>query len=124
MYAYVEALQAAVTDRHDALTGQTNALTADNVNRLMSYALEGAGPQPELMVNLLQLQNQIKPSNEMGSIRAILSELRSLSTSLRWQATSGPHSRAGTELAVVEKLLLQVKEIWTQQTQANASLEK
>ncbi|KAI9842134.1 MAG: hypothetical protein M1838_003253, partial [Thelocarpon superellum] len=123
VYVYMEALNAVVADRHDALTGQTNRLIAEEVMRAKGKANRGEGHAPELMKELLELRSQVKPPNELGSIRAIVTELRGLATALSGPAESGD-ARAGLELQLVEVELRRVQRVSSEQSKAMADLER
>jgi E3 ubiquitin-protein ligase SHPRH len=120
---YVEALRAVVADRHDALTGQENQLVAHEVKTTLRFAKEGGGPFPEKTLELLNTRAQLKPTKEMGSIRAIVAELRALATSLRPDAENGS-IRAENELSIVEKQLMATQKHLSEQNKVTAALEK
>jgi E3 ubiquitin-protein ligase SHPRH len=120
---YVQALRAAIADRHDALTGQDNQLVAYEVKTTLRLAKEGEGAFPEKTLELLNARAQVKPRTEMGSIRGIVAELRALATSLRPDAENGS-VRAQNELSIVEKQLNATQKRLTEQTKVTAALEK
>ena len=120
---YVQALRAAIADRHDALTGQENKLVLYEIKTALRFAKEGGGAFPEKTIELLNTRSQIKPKKEMGSIRGIVAELRALATSLRPDAEAG-NNRAQNELVIVEKQLRVTQKHLTEQTKATAALEK
>jgi E3 ubiquitin-protein ligase SHPRH len=120
---YVEALRAAVADRHDALTGQENKLVQFEVKTALRIARDGEGAFPEKTIELLNTRQQLKPTKEMGSIRGIVAELRNLVTLLRPQAESGS-ARAQFELSIVDKQLNLTQKQLSEQTKATAALEK
>ena len=101
VYAYMEVLQAAVSDRHDAITGQTNNHIAHSTSRVLSIAQEGEGQSSPLIIDLLESRSSVKPKEELGSMRGITSELWSLRNSLRHQATETQNIRVQAELALV-----------------------
>ncbi|KAL5333751.1 SNF2 family N-terminal domain-containing protein [Aspergillus crustosus] len=123
MYVYMEALRALFADRHDALTGQTNVLIAHEVKVAMSHAQKGEGASPKLYLEVMRKRSQLKPGPELGSLRAVITELRSLGTALEWQANEGS-SRARAELEIVTMVLKNVVHISTEQTRIVSSLEK
>jgi len=120
---YVQALRAAITDRHDALTGQENQLVAYEVKATLRLAKASEGTLPEKTLELLDLRAQVKPAKNLGSIRGIVAELRALATSLRPDAENG-NVRAQNELSIVEKQLNATQKQFTEQTKATAALEK
>ena len=123
VYVYMEALRAAVADRHDVLTGQNNILIRGEMNTALQQAINGEGHSPELMRHLLRVRSKIKPKEELGSIRGIITELRALKSSLRTQEERGS-SRASTEIAIINKALETLQLDATRQAKANSGLEK
>jgi E3 ubiquitin-protein ligase SHPRH len=121
--AYVTALRAVVADRHDALTGQHNINIQTEVKTALRIAKEGFGPFPEKMLELLEMRKQLKPPNDMGSIRGIVGELRELASSLRPDAENGS-GRAQNELSIVEKNLTLVQKQLSEQMKLAAALDK
>lgn len=123
MYVYMEALRAMFADRHDALTGQKNVLIAHEVKGGIVQAQKGEGPSPPLFLSVMNRRSEIMPDPELGSLRGIVSELRSLTTSLDWQA-SGGSSRARSELELVNLVLENANDMATEQAKAITSLER
>lgn len=123
VYVYMEALRAVIADRHDALTGQTSYRTSVDIKRLKGLAEKNEGHNPELTRSLLATREKIKPSAEMGSIRGILSELRTLATTLQSQVERG-NRRAVAELALVEKQLEHTRNLSMEQSKALTGLER
>lgn len=124
MYAYMEALRALFADRSEAISGQENMLIKQEMKQFLRLAKEGEGPAPELMLKLLaeREQKRVKVS-EFGCLRGIVAEIRQMVISLQWQEGNG-HSRAGHELAILEKVLKHVQQLNTVQTKALTSLEQ
>jgi E3 ubiquitin-protein ligase SHPRH len=120
---YVQALRAAVADRHDALTGQENLLVKNEAKVALKFAKDGAGAFPEKTIELLNARQQIKPTKDLGSLRGIVTDLRGLVTSLKPDAEGGS-LRAQNELAIVEKQLSVTQKQLSEQTKATAALEK
>ena len=119
----MEALQVVVADRHDALTGDRNRLVRENVKRLKRLAESGEGHQPELLKRLFFIREKIKPSEDIGSLRGILSTLRHLTVTLRWQAGQ-ENARIRLELAVIEKLFENAQKLSAEQVKVDAALER
>jgi len=107
-----------VADRQDALTGQTNQLIREETQFALNMAKEGNGNDPELVKTLFNLRAQLKPSEELGSIREAVAELRSIATALRVE----PGNRAALELAVIEKPLRTLQQTVSDQTKATNGL--
>jgi E3 ubiquitin-protein ligase SHPRH len=120
---YVQALRAAIADRHDALTGQENQLVAYETKTALRFAKDGEGAFPEKTLQLLNARAQVKPTKAMSSIRGIVAELRALATSLRPDAENGS-MRAQNELSIVEKQLNATQKQFSEQTKVTAALEK
>ncbi|GAB1195334.1 hypothetical protein APSETT444_004592 [Aspergillus pseudonomiae] len=123
MYVYMEALRAMFADRHDALTGQKNVLIAHEVKSGIVQAQKGEGPSPTLFLQMMNIRSSIKPDPQLGSLRGIISELRSLATSLEWQ-TSGGNTRARAELELVTLVLQNASQMASEQAKVAANMEK
>jgi E3 ubiquitin-protein ligase SHPRH len=123
MYVYMEALRALFADRHDALTGQKNVLIAHEVKVAISQAQKGEGPSPTLYLEVMKRRNEVKPGSGLGSLRGAIAELRSLGSSLEWQANDGS-TRARAELEILTKVLKNVTDISTEQTKIASNLER
>jgi E3 ubiquitin-protein ligase SHPRH len=123
MYVYMEALRVMFADRHDALTGQRNDLINHEVKMGLIQAGKEEGPSPELYISIMKTRNRLKPIHEVGTLRGIISELRSLATSLEWQE-SGGSSRARAELVIVNEVLARASKMSNEQAKAVSSLEK
>lgn len=123
MYVYMEALRALFADRHDALTGQKNVLIAHEVKGAISQAQKGEGPSPKLYIEVMGKRSELKPGPDLGSLRGIITELRSLGSSLEWQANGGS-SRARAELEILTSVLKSVVHMSSEQTKIASNLEK
>lgn len=123
MYVYMEALRTMFADRHDALTGQKNVLIAREVKGGILQAQKGEGPSPALFLSIMNTRSEIMPDPELGSLRGIISELRSLVTSLEWQA-SGGSSRARSELELVNSVFSNASQMAAEQGKAVSNLER
>lgn len=127
---YLTALSAAIADRHDALTGLNNPLADFNVKQALRVATGVAnvhnlpeGPAPEKMIEMLAIRRQIKPTSEMGSLRGVVAELRTLANSLRLDAENGS-VRAQNELTIVDEQLKVTQKHLSEQMKATTALEK
>ena len=123
VYVYLEALNAMVADRHDALSGQTNQLIAQDVERVLKLAESGKGHNPELMKDLLATRAQMKAPSDLGSVRGLMTDLRSRVTALSWRAEAGD-SRARLEAGLVEGELRHVQVMFGEHSNDFAVLEK
>jgi E3 ubiquitin-protein ligase SHPRH len=123
MYVYMEALRAMYADRHDALTGQKNILISHEAKAGIAQAKKGEGPSPPLFLSIMRTRSELMPDPNLGSLRGIVSELRSLVGSLEWQA-SGGSSRASAELEMVSLVLKNAGQMIAEQLKISSSLER
>ncbi|KAB8230672.1 putative SNF2 family helicase/ATPase [Aspergillus alliaceus] len=123
MYVYMEALRAMFADRHDALTGQKNVLIAHEIKSGIVQAQRGEGPSPNLFLQMVNTRSSVKPDCQLGSLRGIISELRSLATSLEWQANGGS-PRARAELEIVSLVLQNASQMASEQGKVAANMER
>ncbi|PWY76366.1 hypothetical protein BO94DRAFT_588688 [Aspergillus sclerotioniger CBS 115572] len=123
MYVYMEALRAMFADRHDCLTGQKNVLIAHEVKGGIIQAHKGEGPSPTLFLEVMNLRSNMKPDPQLGSLRGIISELRSLTISLEWQSNEGS-SRARAELEIINLVLRNASQMSIEQSKAVSGLER
>ncbi|KAL9620779.1 MAG: hypothetical protein Q9160_004679 [Pyrenula sp. 1 TL-2023] len=123
MYVYMEALRALFADRHDAISGQENFLIKHEMQLNLREARAGNGPAPELFIAVLAAREKTKPKKELGSLRSLISELRSLITSLEWREGQG-NTRAKSELFIVQSMLQSATKMSTEQTRMISNLEK
>ena len=122
MYAYMEAFRAMYADRSDALTGQENTLIKHEMKQLLRSAKNGEGPAPEVMIRLLGERDAHRvPTNKLGSLRGIITEVRSLMSALQWQEGS---ARAQAELQIATNILTHAQQLITLQTKSIAALEQ
>lgn len=123
MYVYMEALRSMYADRHDALTGQKNILISHEVKAGIIQAQKGEGPSPQLFISIMNTRSELMPDPQLGSLRGLVGELRSLVTSLEWQA-SGGSSRAQAEVEIVGLVLKKAGKMIADQLKASSSLER
>ncbi|KAJ5736692.1 uncharacterized protein N7483_001817 [Penicillium malachiteum] len=123
MYVYMEALRAMYADRHDALTGQKNILISHEAKAGILQAQKDEGPSPKLFLSIMNTRSELMPDPELGSLRGLVSELRSLVTSLDWQANGGS-TRARAELDLVTEVLKNAGQMISEQSKVSASLER
>lgn len=123
MYVYMEGLRVMFADRHDALTGQTNFLIKHEVEVGTAEAHEEKGPSPELYLKIMETRKKLKPQADLGSLRGIISDMRTLTTSLEWQANEGS-TRARAEAVIVNEALERVSKISAEQAKAITALDK
>ncbi|KAJ5172305.1 hypothetical protein N7492_004898 [Penicillium capsulatum] len=123
MYVYMEALRTMQADRHDALTGQKNILISHEVKAGIIQAQNGEGPSPQLFISIMNTRSELMPDARLGSLRGIVGELRSLVTSLEWQA-SGGSSRAQAEVEIVGLVLKNAGKMIADQLKVSSNLER
>ena len=119
----VQALRTVIEDRYDALSGQENLLVKEEVKTARKFAEEGEGPFPEKFLELFKIREQVKPPKEHGSIRGIVSDLRTLSTTLKLDADNG-NSRAANELSIVEQERQRIQKQYSEQSKVVAALRQ
>ncbi|KAJ5748071.1 uncharacterized protein N7511_009767 [Penicillium nucicola] len=123
MYVYMEALRSMYADRHDALTGQKNVLISHEVKAGLVQAQRGEGPSPQLFLKIMDARSELMPDPQLGSLRGIVGELRTILTSLDWQASSGS-SRARAEHEIVHLVLKNAGQMMSDQLKVSSNLEK
>ena len=122
-YVYIDALRALVSDRHDVLTGQENLLIDHEIKVALSEAKENRGHAPQLLRNLLNRRQQLKPPKEVESVRALLTELRELKTTLR-AGVERQNSRAAAEHVIVNSAMMKLQQISNEQSKVVTVLDK
>jgi E3 ubiquitin-protein ligase SHPRH len=123
MYVYMEGLRTMYADRHDCLTGQKNVLISYEVKAGIAQAQKGDGPSPKLFLEIMNTRSELKPDPEFGSLRKIVSDLRSLLGTLYWSSNSGS-SRARAEHEVVELVLQNAGQMLAEQMKVSANLDR
>ncbi|KAF7546175.1 hypothetical protein G7Z17_g8620 [Cylindrodendrum hubeiense] len=87
LMVYVQALRAAIADRQDAMSGQTNELIKHETETSLRLARNEDGPAPTTLIELMGLRAQIKPKST--SMRAAISDFRGLISRLARDSTRG-----------------------------------
>jgi E3 ubiquitin-protein ligase SHPRH len=131
LYVYIMALRTLVADRNAATQGLQDALAEHEMraaeNQALSKPTDGGvdnrGHAPELMLEVAATRRKLQGIIEGGSLKGVVSGVRSLVTGLQWRADSGD-SRAATELNVLQRYLARVQTIMAQETKAVSELEK
>ncbi|KAI3399282.1 hypothetical protein diail_7236 [Diaporthe ilicicola] len=143
---YIQILRAAIADREEAVTGQTNDLVKHEARMSLQQAFTGEGPFPEKVIELFAVRDRIKPKpskeirkpkenqevrdrtklqpqnevKELLSLRAVVAKLRTISVKLRHEVANGSN-RAKLELDIVsEQLKTTQKQLTEQQKVAQA----
>jgi E3 ubiquitin-protein ligase SHPRH len=130
LYVYIMALRTLVGDRNSAITGLRDELIDHEMEYAQNLALDDdptkekkRGHAPELMLEVAEVRRKLQALLEGGSLKAIVSGVRSLATALQWRADNGDN-RAAAELNVVQKHLGRIQSIVAQQTKTIIDLEK
>ncbi|KAG6003689.1 hypothetical protein E4U21_001797 [Claviceps maximensis] len=121
LMVYVTTLRAAIADRQDAISGQTNELAKHETETSLRLAKAGDGPAPEKMMQMLKLRAEMKPKLSNLSMRAAISELRALKTRLSLDAAPG--SREAVEAKVASGQMRSIQAQMTKQNKASSALE-
>jgi E3 ubiquitin-protein ligase SHPRH len=99
LMVYVTTLRAAIADRQDAISGQTNELAKHETETSLRLAKAGEGPAPEKMVQMLQLRAEIKPKMAHLSMRGAISEFRGLQSRLSRDNVSASREAVEAKIA-------------------------
>jgi E3 ubiquitin-protein ligase SHPRH len=131
LYVYIMALRTLIADRNAAIHGLQDALVEHEMRAAEKQALrkdideekESRGHAPELVIEVAEVRRKFQTMFEGGSLKGVVSGVRSLTTALQWRADGGD-SRAAAELNVVQKHLARIQSIVTQQAKTITDLEK
>lgn len=124
---YVQVLRTAVADRQDALSGQKNFLVDHEYKIAVQQAKDDEGPFPKKLLELFKLRDALNPQpvpgDPLGSLRGIVSELRTLSGKLRHEASNG-NQRANAELTIVTNQLTLAQRQLTEHAKITSTMEQ
>jgi E3 ubiquitin-protein ligase SHPRH len=131
LYIYIMALRTLVADRHAATHGLQDTLVEHELRAAEKNALqndideekESRGHAPELVLEVARTRRKLQGMLDGGSLKGVISGVRSLATALQWRADSGD-TRATAELTVISRHLARIQTIAAQQSQTIAELEK
>ncbi|KAF2003435.1 hypothetical protein P154DRAFT_520043 [Amniculicola lignicola CBS 123094] len=128
LYVYVMALKHLIASRNAAINGLQDTLVDHELKEAVIQATpdknkseEARGHAPELVLEIAPMCRKLKAVD--GSLKGVISGLRSLITSLQWRADGGD-SRAASELGIVQKQFTEVQRIFSEQSKAYTELEK
>ncbi|KAG5931901.1 hypothetical protein E4U60_005715 [Claviceps pazoutovae] len=121
LMVYVTTLRAAIADRHDAITGQINELAKHETQTSLRLAAAGDGPAPEKMFEMLKLRAKMDPKMPTVSMRAAVTELRSLQS--RLSPDAAPGSRDALEAQIASDQLQSIQAQMSKQKKAVSALE-
>ncbi|KAH9860799.1 hypothetical protein J1614_012132, partial [Plenodomus biglobosus] len=129
LYVYIMALRTLVADRNAAVHGLQDALVEHELKAAEKQAKgkEGNGEErghaPELVIEVANIRRRLQEGLQGGSLKGVVSGVRSLITGLQWRAESGD-TRAAAELNVSREHLTQIQGIAIQQAKIITELEK
>ncbi|CAO2649018.1 Nn.00g099670.m01.CDS01 [Neocucurbitaria sp. VM-36] len=128
LYVYIMALRSLVADRNAAVHGLQDTLVEHELKAAEKQALKtddegNRGHAPELVIEVANTRRKLQSMLEAGSLKGVVSGVRSLITALQWRADGGD-SRAAAELDVVQKHFSRIQSIATQQAKIITELEK
>ena len=128
LYVYIMGLRTLIADRNAAVYGLQDALVEHEIKAAERQARQkedegDRGHAPELVLEVVTIRRKLQAPFEGGSLKGVVSGVRSLITSLQWRAEGGD-SRAIAELNVIQKHFVRIQEIATQHAKAITELEK
>lgn len=131
LYVYIMALRTLIADRNAATHGLQDTLVEHELKAAEKQALrkdideekESRGHAPELVIEVAETRRKLQALLEGGSLKGVVSGVRSLLTGLQWRADGGDQ-RAANESQVLQKHLTRIQAIMTQQAKNIAELEK
>ncbi|KAF2797659.1 ATP-dependent DNA helicase [Melanomma pulvis-pyrius CBS 109.77] len=128
LYVYTLALRALCADRNAAVNGLKDKLIEYEMNFAEKLAQNNQpdqprGHAPELLLEIVKVRRKLIPAEGDGSLKAVVSGVRSILTSLQWRADGGDN-RAASELAIMQKQFLEIQKITTDQAKVLTELEK
>ncbi|KAG6038333.1 hypothetical protein E4U41_004326 [Claviceps citrina] len=122
LMVYVTTLRAAIADRQDAISGQTNQLAKYETQTSLRLAKAGDGPAPDKMIEMLKLRAEMKPQMSKTSMKTAVGQLRALQS----RASRDGAAPAGREVVEAEIASAQLQSVQSQmeeQTRAASALE-
>jgi E3 ubiquitin-protein ligase SHPRH len=128
LYVYIMALRTLVADRNAAINGLQDNLVEHELKAAEKQALKGdedsdRGHAPQLLLEVINTRRGLQAKLQAGSLKGVVSSIRSLITALQWRANSGD-ARASSELGILQKQNAKVQAVVTEQAKAITELEK
>ncbi|KAG9196708.1 E3 ubiquitin-protein ligase SHPRH [Alternaria panax] len=128
LYVYIMALRTLVADRNAAVNGLQDNLVEIELKAAERQALKGneegdRGHAPQLLLNVVNTRRGLQAKLQAGSLKGVVSGIRSLITALQWRADSGD-ARASSEVGVLQRQIVKVQTIVTEQAKAITELER
>jgi E3 ubiquitin-protein ligase SHPRH len=121
-YVYIMQLKALVTDRHQALTGQEDFLIKGETLQAKREAKADRGHAPKLFLELQAFRDRLEPMLKNQSLRAILSELKALTTNMEGLSKVG-NARAAAERQILIKTMTEVQDLFNEEMKVLKDLE-
>ena len=127
LYVYIQAFRTIVADMNTAVNGTEDTL----VNHEMDQAVKQAkdqdftrrGHAPELLLRLANERTPLRSKPQHGSLKGVVGSARQLAASLQHRAEVGDR-RAVVELAIAQKYLVQIQDMFSTKTELLTDLEK
>lgn len=125
MFSYVEAIRVLHAYIHDTITGQQNTHVYRDVerNRERLKDKERYEVPPELYFKLMDEFDMLRATPELGSLRGLVVDIRSMIVALEWDVGEG-RLYAPAELAITKSLLEQTTKLTAQQSKPLPELDR
>ena len=128
LYVSIMALRTLIADRNLAVHGLRDTLIDEELKAAEKKARNtepggDKGHAPELLIEFANRRRELMSTLHGGSLKGVIAELRSKITPLQWRAENDDN-RAAAELTVLQKHLLSVQNVMSQQTKALVEMEK
>ncbi|KAL5628654.1 hypothetical protein BROUX41_002045 [Berkeleyomyces rouxiae] len=118
LYSYIMFLWIFISDREDAMTGGTNMIMANEVESARATVSLNQASGSSLLLELMSIRHNVKPSPADGSMRSAMSKLRNLANS---SALMSPDD--GVEFSVAKAHEEMLGQIITEQEALIAALK-
>ena len=120
LMVYVLLLKAVIADRQDAILGQTNELIRHEMDMATMNAQNGLSPAPELLLELSNVREELKPGPMAVSVRGVISSLRHLKNRY---SKDDANERYALEGQIADIQMQAIQKQSTEQTKAASSLK-
>nr|OQO17621.1 hypothetical protein B0A51_14023 [Rachicladosporium sp. CCFEE 5018] len=133
LYVYFDALRACAADLNTFITGEDATLIDHEAKQLIRSAkrnldqddhdeLKEQCHAPETLLKLFAIRTEYRSrKEEVGSVRGLIQEARTLEGAMQWQNGS---ARAQSEAKLVQQHIASLQSVYTAYTRALAGLEK
>jgi E3 ubiquitin-protein ligase SHPRH len=134
LYVYIMALRTLVADRSAATHGLQDTLVEHELKAAEKQALQtdvdengeenkNRGHAPELVIEVAEVRRKLQAGLEGGSLKGVVSGVRSLITTLQWRADGGD-ARAALELNIFKKHFARIQTVAGEQAKVITELDK